>query len=153
MIKGTTGVLSASVIWLCSALAAEAQTIDVSGITPTSVFSDQSSMTVTAAVANAAVYNYWVKVKVNGVQKYYSGTKSGVGVLITQVVSGMQAWPIAAGNTMDIIVKAWTSSSNYDTATLTLVIQQGGGTYLPAERRFGGDAYAWLDRKSLGVEA
>jgi hypothetical protein len=111
MIKGTTGVVAAMAVWIGGAMSAEAQNIDVTITGPSNIATDTTSMNVTASV-NLSTYMYWVRVKLNGVTRAYSGFRSGASPAISYPIASMETWLMDDDDVIEISVKAWNATSN-----------------------------------------
>ena len=157
--KGFLGVLTALAVWCGGALAAEAQNIGVDITGPLAVYSDQTSVLVTANVTNASSYYFWVRVRIAGVLKYNSMTQVGYGSTIDWTCINAQNWPLTEGTQLEFQVRAWTSSTNLymDTHYVTVSAPGGGGgTFLTPDQKRAPlgvpeEALAWLDRKACEV--
>ncbi|HEX7896885.1 MAG TPA: hypothetical protein VF950_03945 [Planctomycetota bacterium] len=145
-------------IWFGAATTAEAQ-IDVTTTGPSRIYSNWTSMTVTATVSGYSTYNYRVKIKRNGTLVHDSFNQCATGSELTWTAPGtqlaMQLWPITEGSSIEISVKAWVGTVN-DTSILT-VTTEDPITYQPRERRgptelgLRDEALAWLERKTVQV--
>jgi hypothetical protein len=162
MAKGTIGALTAVLVWLGAATAAEAQ-IDVSITGPSRIFNDQTTMQVTATVTGYSSYMYRVKAKINGVTKHDSNNQSQSGSVITWDVPGsqlaMQLWPLTTGTVVEISVKAWVGIVS-KTAYSYITIEVPPMTLLPGDltpsRRPSAvreEAFAWMSREDYEVLA
>jgi hypothetical protein len=152
--KGTIGFVAALAFWAGGALSAEAQVIDVSSATPKTVSSGSATYTVTATVSGPATFNYRLLVYKGALLVFNSGWQAGSGTQISYPVCGLSR------TVTDILQHKLTASCTgwtSDTEIWNVDVAYYGFNSLEESRprtgAFREEALAWLDPKSLGVQA
>lgn len=130
--KWYTGGAAALAIWIGSAMAAEAQGINVTTTGPSLVYHTDTQCTVTGVVTGVSAYYYNVTIKVDGVIKH-NFNYMGSGTNLSRTVTGMGTWAMQPGQAFDTKL---TLNSYGKTHTLSITVSEGLQTRLqPADRK------------------
>lgn len=152
--KGTIGILAGLLAWVGAAASAEAQGFDVSSPTPLAIIEGNSSYTVSATVSGPSEYQHRLLIY-RGSQCVWGSTWiAGSGTQAYCQVNGLSR---TAGETLKhkwmFMASGWSPTTEIWNVAVTSYYGHGSLKDDGYRLRPAGEGLAWLDRKSLGVQA